>query len=126
MRLWIQIIFIILIIPNILNAINNNNIDDYYDNGDYLNDNKEDDQEYYNDDDNYDYKSDYSDYDYNDYICPSKCKCTNNSTKKIQNDLDYYSAQSNMNIQVDCSNKLLNSMQNLFDDNFPIEQITKL
>ena len=63
------------------------------------------------------------------YNCPKQCNCKFNKTvdqqspkTKAVHDYDYDSYE----IYVDCSNASLKSLNNLFDDEFPLESIIKL
>lgn len=91
-------------------------------------------------DDDY-YTGDYSDYyaDYNEdpYVCPSKCKCNfakvfskranyDDDEYNFDYTADYGDFQSKYNIDVDCSGANLYNIINLFNDEFPLDQIVKL
>ena len=110
----ILILFLIISSLKLINCLNKTTFqhdDDYYDSGDVKYDYNEDDDHHHEP-----YKK-----------CPKLCVCeflNKNQSKDYEDEYDQH--MGGYEIDVNCSNRSLKSLNSLFDDEFPIESIVNL
>jgi hypothetical protein len=109
-----KLLILLIISLKLINCFNKTINDDYYD---------EDNEDEHN---KYDYDDEKHLNEDEPYKCPKLCNCEFINKNKSTSSKDYDDYDHNYEINVNCANRSLNSLNSLFDDEFPIESIVNL